>query len=218
MPAGRQPIFFTAQETGGLVILRRWECLLNQRFRPGARALLSVAGLLAAGLIGWSAVAVPVHAPASKAHPAWSPVAAVVHRHPAIHRLGLASRGGLPVGRVLTVEVTSYCLRGITKSGTVVGPGTVAVDPRVISLGSRVYVPGWGWGRALDTGRLIVGRHIDEWSSSCRASLRWGVRREEILVRRGVGDHDLGGGRLQGLATASAAVGARDAGATHSTG
>ena len=218
MPAGRQPIFFTAQEMGGLVIFGRWECLLNQRFRPGARGMLSVAVLLAAGQIGWSGTAVPVHAPAPKAHPVWSLVAAAVHRYPAIRRLGLVSRGGLPVGRVLTVEVTSYCLRGVTKSGTEVGPGTVAVDPKVIPLGSRVYVPGWGWGRALDTGRLIVGRHIDEWSPSCRASLRWGVRREEIFVWRGVGDHDLGGGRLQGLATASAAVGARDAGATHSTG
>lgn len=160
--------------------------MLNQRFRPSARGMLSVAVLLAAGLIGWSAAAVSVHAPAPKAHPAWSPVAAAVHRYPAIRRLGLVSRGG-SVGRVLTVEVTSYCLRGVTKSGTVVGPGTVAVDPRVIPLGSRVYVPGWGWGRALDTGRLIVGRHIDEWSSSCRASLRWGVRWEEILVRRGAG-------------------------------
>ena len=140
-----------------------------------------MAALLAAGRIGWWGAVVPAHVPPPKAHSAPRLVAVVARRHPAVHPLGLASRGDAP-GRVLTLEVTSYCLRGITKSGTVAGPGTVAVDPRIIPLGSWLYVPGWGWGRALDTGRLILGRHIDEWTSSCRAALRWGIRRETVVV------------------------------------
>jgi 3D (Asp-Asp-Asp) domain-containing protein len=45
--------------------------------------------------------------------------------------------------------------------------GSIAVDPRVIPLGSRVYVPAYrsdghgGWFIAQDTGGGIIGRHID---------------------------------------------------------
>lgn len=39
--------------------------------------------------------------------------------------------------------------------------GIVAVDPRVIRLGWRVYVPGYGVGLAADTGGGIIGRRID---------------------------------------------------------
>jgi 3D (Asp-Asp-Asp) domain-containing protein len=44
---------------------------------------------------------------------------------------------------------------------------SIAVDPRVIPLGSRVYVPAYrhdghgGWFVAQDTGGAIAGRHID---------------------------------------------------------
>lgn len=44
---------------------------------------------------------------------------------------------------------------------------SAAVDPRLIPLGSRVFVPaycgtaGKGWMRAADTGGAITGRHID---------------------------------------------------------
>jgi len=41
------------------------------------------------------------------------------------------------------------------------GYGIVAVDPRVINLHSRVYVPGYGIGIAGDTGGAIRGRRID---------------------------------------------------------
>jgi 3D (Asp-Asp-Asp) domain-containing protein len=39
--------------------------------------------------------------------------------------------------------------------------GIVAVDPRVIDLGSEVYVPGYGVGLAADTGGAIKGKRID---------------------------------------------------------
>jgi 3D (Asp-Asp-Asp) domain-containing protein len=44
---------------------------------------------------------------------------------------------------------------------------SVAVDPRVIPLGSRVYIPAYrndgqgGWFVAQDTGGAIKGHHID---------------------------------------------------------
>jgi 3D (Asp-Asp-Asp) domain-containing protein len=43
---------------------------------------------------------------------------------------------------------------------------TLAVDPRLIPRGSRVYIPAYrsvngGWFVAEDTGGAIVGRHVD---------------------------------------------------------
>lgn len=50
---------------------------------------------------------------------------------------------------------------GITYLGWRVRPGIVAVDPRVINLGSKMHVPGYGISVAGDTGGLIKGRRID---------------------------------------------------------
>jgi len=50
---------------------------------------------------------------------------------------------------------------GRTFTGKVMRHGIVAVDPRVINLGSRVYVPGYGVGEAEDTGGAVRGKRID---------------------------------------------------------
>jgi uncharacterized protein YabE (DUF348 family) len=50
---------------------------------------------------------------------------------------------------------------GMTRIGVPAGRGVIAVDPKVIPLGSRVYVPGYGIAVAGDTGGSILGRHID---------------------------------------------------------
>jgi uncharacterized protein YabE (DUF348 family) len=50
---------------------------------------------------------------------------------------------------------------GITRTGLKAGFGVIAVDPRVIPLGSHVYIPGYGKAVAGDTGASILGRHID---------------------------------------------------------
>ncbi|HHS96820.1 MAG TPA: DUF348 domain-containing protein [Chloroflexi bacterium] len=50
---------------------------------------------------------------------------------------------------------------GRTRLGLPMRRGIVAVDPRLIPLGSRVYVPGYGVGLAADTGGAIRGRRID---------------------------------------------------------
>jgi 3D (Asp-Asp-Asp) domain-containing protein len=62
-------------------------------------------------------------------------------------------------------------LRGVTFAAGASLPlrfyGSIAVDPRVIPLGSRVYVPAYrgdgqgGWFIAQDTGGAINGHHID---------------------------------------------------------
>lgn len=50
---------------------------------------------------------------------------------------------------------------GRTATGARMRHGIVAVDPRLISLGSEVYVPNYGVGLAADTGGAIKGKRID---------------------------------------------------------
>jgi uncharacterized protein YabE (DUF348 family) len=61
---------------------------------------------------------------------------------------------------------------GITRTGTRATKGIVAVDPQVIPLHTRLYVPGYGFGVAEDTGGWIRGMHIyvayDEWDPNPR--------------------------------------------------
>ena len=68
-------------------------------------------------------------------------------------------------GRTLTVWATWYTAAsaggGSTATGTTVRKGTVAVDPRLIHLGTSLYIPGYGYGVAEDTGGAVVGNIID---------------------------------------------------------
>ncbi|OGH55668.1 MAG: hypothetical protein A3G34_01200 [Candidatus Lindowbacteria bacterium RIFCSPLOWO2_12_FULL_62_27] len=50
---------------------------------------------------------------------------------------------------------------GITAIGLKAGYGVAAVDPRVIPLGSRIFVEGYGYAIACDVGGAIRGRKID---------------------------------------------------------
>jgi 3D (Asp-Asp-Asp) domain-containing protein/uncharacterized protein YabE (DUF348 family) len=50
---------------------------------------------------------------------------------------------------------------GMTAMGLPAGHGVVAVDPRVIPLGSHLYIPGYGHAVAGDTGGAIQGNRID---------------------------------------------------------
>jgi 3D (Asp-Asp-Asp) domain-containing protein len=83
-----------------------------------------------------------------------------------------ATHSGQAQSYQMRVLKTAYCLRGHTATGTYVHQGAIAVDPRLIPLGSRLYVPGYGAGRAEDTGGAIKGHHIDVWMPSCSVALR----------------------------------------------
>lgn len=89
---------------------------------------------------------------------------------------------GPGVGKRITVKAYAYHLRGFTARGTRTKLGTVAVDPRVIPLGSKLYIPGYGWGRAVDTGGAIQGRKIDVWLPTMSQCMQWGIRDVTVIV------------------------------------
>jgi 3D (Asp-Asp-Asp) domain-containing protein len=69
-----------------------------------------------------------------------------------------------------------YGCSGITASGRPAGHGIVAVDPRVIRLGTRMYIPGYGHAVAGDTGGDIVGNRIDLGFNSYAQAIQFGRR------------------------------------------
>jgi 3D (Asp-Asp-Asp) domain-containing protein len=85
-------------------------------------------------------------------------------------------------GTKMTVSSTGYCLRGTTATGIPVSWGVVAVDPAVIPLGTRMFVPGYGEGVAADTGPAVRGAMIDLWFPSCADALAWGRRTVTITI------------------------------------
>jgi 3D (Asp-Asp-Asp) domain-containing protein len=89
--------------------------------------------------------------------------------------------GGLSASQAIQGTATSYCLTGRTATGTQAGPGAIAVDPTVIKLGSHLYVTGYGYGWAVDTGSAIKGTLIDVWYP-CAQAITWGRRAVTIYV------------------------------------
>ena len=84
--------------------------------------------------------------------------------------------------RSLVVDAVAYHLAGRTASGLPVGVGVIAVDPGVIPLGTRVFVPGYGPAVAADVGSAIKGTIIDLWMPSTAAARAWGRRTVTITV------------------------------------
>ncbi|MBU5294266.1 G5 domain-containing protein [Anaerosalibacter bizertensis] len=77
---------------------------------------------------------------------------------------------------------------GITASGTRVRPGVVSVDPRVIPLGTRLYVESldgtrdYGFAVAEDTGGAIKGNRIDLFFPSSSAAKAFGRRQVRVYI------------------------------------
>ena len=84
--------------------------------------------------------------------------------------------------RTLVVDAVAYHLPGNTASGLPVGVGVIAVDPNVIPLGTRLFVPGYGPAVAADVGSAVKGNIIDLWMPSTKDALAWGRRTVTITV------------------------------------
>ncbi|RYG44200.1 hypothetical protein EON79_15375, partial [bacterium] len=73
---------------------------------------------------------------------------------------------------------------GRTALGMRAGYGHVAVDPRVIKLGSIVYVEGYGMAIASDTGGAIKGRRIDLCFQTRGQAMTFGRKQVKVHVLR----------------------------------
>ena len=106
---------------------------------------------------------------------------------------------------VIEATATAYCLcykccgktpsspnYGGTASGYKIVPGTgakvIAVDPKTIPLGTKVYVEGlngawdYGYATAADTGSAIKNTKIDLYMDTHSEALSWGVKKVKIYV------------------------------------
>lgn len=71
---------------------------------------------------------------------------------------------------------------GITALGIPARYGVVAVDPRVIPLGTRLYIPGYGFAIAADTGSAIQGDRIDLCYNTGWQAQDYGVQSVQVFV------------------------------------
>jgi len=112
-----------------------------------------------------------------------------------------SSRGGdISYTKKLKVRATAYTADfnctgkgpgdpafAITSTGTTAkrnpnGYSTVAVDPRVIPLGTKLWIEGYGYGIAEDVGGAIKGNKIDLYYNSSGESWNWGARNVNIYI------------------------------------
>jgi len=103
----------------------------------------------------------------------------------------IASRGGeiLRFKEMRVMEATAYtpdprCNGGYkyTATGRLAQRGIVAVDPRVIPLGTRLYVEGYGNALAADTGGAIKGNKIDLCFDTYEEAVRFGRRQVKVYI------------------------------------
>lgn len=95
------------------------------------------------------------------------------------------------VAKNLTVTATAYTAScegcsGITAAGVNLKENpdakVIAVDPSVIPLGTKVYVEGYGYATAADTGGAIKGNKIDVFIPTQSAAMAWGKRQVNVQI------------------------------------
>lgn len=100
----------------------------------------------------------------------------------------VASRGEFAGKEYVDMVATAYspfCCKGVddvTALGLRAGYGVVAVDPKVIPLGSRLYIEGYGYALAGDTGSRIKGSRIDLGFDTRRQAIRFGRRPVRVYI------------------------------------
>lgn len=105
------------------------------------------------------------------------------------------SQGKLQYSNVLTMSASAYTAGaestgknpgdagyGKTATGATAQQGVVAVDPSVIPLGTKLYIPGYGICTAADTGGSIKGNKIDLCFNTLSEALNFGRRSVDVYV------------------------------------
>lgn len=94
---------------------------------------------------------------------------------------------GISYAAVMSMEASAYLPgdgngAGITATGIPATYGVAAVDPGVIPLGTRLYIPGYGEAIAADTGGAIYGYRIDLCMESYSEAMQFGRRNVTVYV------------------------------------
>jgi 3D (Asp-Asp-Asp) domain-containing protein len=99
--------------------------------------------------------------------------------------------GARKLGPVYSMVATAYTAdsaqaypTGRTATGIPAHYGVVAVDPRVIPLGTLLYVERYGAAIAADTGGAIIGNRIDLCMDSYQRAIDWGRRPVKVYILR----------------------------------
>lgn len=98
-----------------------------------------------------------------------------------------ASRGDTSGKKTISCKSTAYSGHSATASGRAPcrdknGISTIAVDPTVIPLGTKVYVEGYGYAVAADTGGAIKGNKIDVYFNSKSECTSWGRKQVQVKI------------------------------------
>ena len=110
---------------------------------------------------------------------------------PTIILKGNGGSRGMTVKRSMQVVATAYepgptsCgkyANGYTATGMKAGKGVIAVDPKVIPLGTKVYVEGYGMAVAADVGGAIKGNKIDVCMDTVAECKQWGRKTVTIHI------------------------------------
>ena len=158
--------------------------------RPSGASLTSfdgrprpIGGDWFAAALAASQTTTPATAPAptatSVAAPASRPAAPATHAPASTGTAQLTTAQGRYLG---TFVVTCYDLAGHTATGATPSTATVAVDPRVIPLGTHLYIDGAGQRVAQDTGGAIKGNRLDIWEPTYAQCAAWGVEDRQVWI------------------------------------
>lgn len=116
---------------------------------------------------------------------------------PTLYLMGMGgykpSRSRFDLGKVKTMHASAYDPSprtipggtGRTATGAKAMFGCVAVDPRVIPLGTHLYIEGYGFGIANDKGSAIKGNRIDLCYNSRAQALAFGRKTVKVHILSG---------------------------------
>lgn len=104
------------------------------------------------------------------------------------------SRGGdvMPYAKIVKVKATAYwAVNGVGKTYTASGRkavrnpdgySTIAVDRSVFPFGTKLFVEGYGFAVAAETGTAIIGDKIDVFFDTYKEACDWGVKYVNVYV------------------------------------
>jgi len=109
-----------------------------------------------------------------------------------VPRTLVTSRGSYRYIEARTMQATAYspgpescgkyAVAGRTYTGKKAGFGIVAVDPKVIPLGTMLYIEGYGKAEAADIGGAIKGNRIDLCFETFREAILFGRKKVKVYI------------------------------------